>query len=168
MTKRLILVRHAKSSWDDPLMPDHARPLNARGQRSAAAIGAWLTSRGHLPDEVLCSNAVRTIETWAYLSRGLQEAPEAKLLPTLYNAAAEVILAVLRHATGAEVMIIAHNPGLAEFAHRLVNRTPLHPDFQHYPTGATLVAEFEIASWEEAAFGTAGVVDFVTPRELEG
>ncbi|WP_102225606.1 SixA phosphatase family protein [Acidimangrovimonas sediminis] len=167
MPKRLILIRHAKSSWDDPLMPDHARPLNTRGQRAAAEIGAWLTSRGYLPDTVLCSNATRTTETWARLSEHLEGAPEAKLLPTLYNAAADVIMAVLRHAVGDTVMVIGHNPGIAEFAHRLVARAPLHPEFQKFPTGATLVAEFEIDSWEDASFAKAGVVDFVVPRDLE-
>ena len=62
--KRLILTRHATSSWDDPMMPDHDRPLNARGRHSCAVIGDWLTSRGLAPQEVLCSDAVRTVETW--------------------------------------------------------------------------------------------------------
>ncbi|MDA3889631.1 MAG: histidine phosphatase family protein [Allgaiera sp.] len=167
MTKRLILIRHAKSSWDDPLMPDLARPLNPRGQHAATAIGAWLASRGHLPDEVLCSNAARTTETWARLSPALKDVPEAKLMPTLYNASVEVILAVLRHAKGREVMIIGHNPGLADFAHRVLNRPPPHPEFQRYPTGATLVAEFEISQWQEADFAQASAVDFIVPRNLE-
>lgn len=167
MTKRLILIRHTKSSWDDPLMPDHARPLNPRGQRAAEAIGGWLASRGYLPDEVLCSNATRTVETWAGLSPALGEAPQAKLLPTLYNASADVMLAVLRHAEGEQVMIIGHNPGIADFSHRLLARAPLHPEFQRIPSGATLVAEFEINAWSDAAFGAAGAVDFVVPRDLD-
>lgn len=167
MTKRLILIRHAKSSWDDPLMADHARPLNPRGQRAAEEIGEWLASRGLIPDEVLCSNATRTAETWARLSTHLPGAPEARLVPTLYNASADVMMAVLRHATGGTVMMIGHNPGAAEFAHRLLVRAPLHPEFQKFPTGATLVAEFETDSWTEVEFGAAGPVDFVVPRDLE-
>ena len=58
--KRLILTRHAKSSWDDPLTPDHDRPLNDRGKAAAADLGQWLASRGYIPDEVLCSDALRT------------------------------------------------------------------------------------------------------------
>lgn len=167
MTKRLILIRHAKSSWDDPMTPDLARPLNPRGRRAAGAIGTWLDSRGHLPDEVLCSHAARTTETWARLSPALDGVPEAQLTPTLYNASAEVIMAVLRHATGRVVMIIGHNPGLAEFAQRALIRTPPHPEFRRFPTGATLVAEFEISRWEEADFAQASVVDFIVPRSLE-
>ena len=63
--RRLILTRHAKSDWDDPMLDDHDRPLNKRGQRSAAELGEWLHSRGYEPDEVLCSTALRTRETWA-------------------------------------------------------------------------------------------------------
>ena len=61
--KRLILTRHAKSSWDDPLMSDHDRPLNERGKAAAADLGQWLASRGYVPSEVLCSDAVRTRAT---------------------------------------------------------------------------------------------------------
>ena len=65
MTKRLILTRHAKSSWDDPAMADHDRPLNDRGKAAAADLGAWLASRGYIPGEVLCSDAQRTRSTWS-------------------------------------------------------------------------------------------------------
>ena len=54
MTCRLILIRHAKSSWDDPMADDHARVLNGRGRASAAAIGGWLAAKSYLPDVVLC------------------------------------------------------------------------------------------------------------------
>lgn len=168
MTKRLILIRHAKSSWDDPLMSDHARPLNQRGRAAAADIGAWLGSRGYMPDEVLVSDAVRTTETWARIASALPKAPAPRLLPTLYNAGADVMLAVLRHATGDTVAMIGHNPGMAEFAHRMVVRAPLDPEFQSYPTGATLVAELESDDWAEAAYGMAGPLDFIAPRKLAG
>jgi phosphohistidine phosphatase len=62
--------------------------------------------------------------------------------------------------------MIGHNPGIAEFAHRLVASDALHPEFHRYPTGATLVAEFAISSWAEAGFGMAAVLDFIVPREL--
>ena len=63
--KRLILTRHAKSSWDDPLTPDHDRDLNDRGKAAAADLGQWLSSRGYVPDEVLCSDALRTRKTFS-------------------------------------------------------------------------------------------------------
>ena len=166
MTKRLILTRHAKSSWDDPATPDHDRPLNERGKAAAADLGDWLASRGYVPDEVLCSDALRTRKTWSGIAPALPGTPILELKPALYHAGPDVMLAVLRHAKGDTVMMIGHNPGIAEFAHRLVARAPLSPDFQKYPTGATLVVDFDIQNWEAAAFGTAVTLDFTVPREL--
>lgn len=167
MTKRLILTRHAKSAWDDPLTPDHDRPLNARGQSAAADLGQWLASRGHIPDEVLCSDAERTRKTWSGIAPALPGTPILALKPALYHAGPDVMLAVLRHATADTVMMIGHNPGIAEFAHRLVIRAPLSADFQKYPTGATLVVDFDIASWEEAAYGAGTALDFIVPSEID-
>lgn len=166
MTKRLILTRHAKSSWDDPLLADHARPLNDRGIAASADLGGWLASRGYLPDQVLCSDSLRTRETWSRIAAALPGAPDADLKPALYHAGPDVMLAVLRHAAGDCVMMVGHNPGIAEFAHRLVSRAPISPEFQRYPTGATLVADFPVDNWAEVAFGTAAVLDFIVPREL--
>lgn len=166
MTKRLILTRHTKSSWDDPTTSDHDRPLNARGTAAAADLGAWLASRGYLPDEVLCSDAVRTRETWAGVSPSLTASPSLTLKPALYHAGPDVMMAVLRHATGDCVMVVGHNPGIAEFATRIVAQPPHHDGFRHYPTGATLVASFEIDSWSDLTFGMGAVRDFIVPREL--
>lgn len=166
MTKRLILTRHAKSNWDDPLVPDHDRPLNERGKVAAADLGEWLASRGYIPDEVLCSDALRTRKTWSGIAPALPGTVIVQLKPALYHASADVMLAVLRHATADTVMIIGHNPGIAEFAARLVTRAPLNPEFPRYPTGATLVADFPAQSWADAAYGTAVPLDFIVPREL--
>ncbi|PZQ96601.1 MAG: phosphoglycerate mutase [Cereibacter sphaeroides] len=164
--KRLILTRHAKSSWDDPLTPDHDRPLNERGKAAAADLGDWLASRGYVPDEVLCSDALRTRKTWSGIAPALPGTPILELKPALYHAAADVMLAVLRHGAGETVMMIGHNPGISEFAHRLVTRAPLNPDFHKYPTGATLVVEFDIGTWGDAGFGQGVVLDFIVPKEL--
>jgi phosphohistidine phosphatase len=166
--KRLILTRHAKSSWDDPLMADHDRPLNERGKMAAADLGDWLASRGYVPDEVFCSDALRTRKTWSGLAPALPGTPILTLKPALYHAGADVMLAVLRHATSDTVMMIGHNPGIAEFAARLVARPPLNPEFGRYPTGATLVADFEIADWSALDWHLGTTVDFVIPRELVG
>ncbi len=164
--KRLILTRHAKSSWDDPLTPDHDRPLNERGKAAAADLGQWLASRGYVPDEVLCSDAVRTRKTFSGIAPALPGAPVLELKPALYHAGPDVMMAVLQHAVGETVMMIGHNPGIAEFAHRLVAHTPPSPDFTRYPTGATLVVDFMVESWSEVRFGQGITVDFVVPREI--
>ena len=165
--KRLILTRHAKSAWDDPLMPDHDRPLNERGKAAAADLGQWLASRGYVPGKVLCSDAVRTRATWSGLAPALPGSPMLELKPALYHAGPDVMLAVLQHAKADVVMMIGHNPGIAEFATRLVKQAPLNPEFARYPTGATLVVDFVAESWADVGFGAGVTVDFVIPKEIE-
>lgn len=163
--KRLILTRHAKSSWDDPLMADHDRPLNARGRAAASALGRWLASRGNIPGEVLCSDSLRTRETFGLAAAEMPEAPGPVLKPSLYHAGPEVMLAVLRRASADVVMMIGHNPGIGEFARRLLARHPSGGDFARYPTCATLVADFDGENWDTVDFGQATLVDFIVPDE---
>ncbi|MFC3084813.1 SixA phosphatase family protein [Tabrizicola soli] len=164
--KRLILTRHAKSSWDDPMMPDHDRPLNERGKAAAADLGQWLASRDYIPGEVLCSDALRTRKTFSGIAPALPGTPVLELKPVLYHAGPDVMMAVLRHATADVVMMIGHNPGIAEFAQRLVAHPPATPDFQRYPTGATLVVDFDAPDWASVGFGSGVAADFVVPREI--
>ena len=163
--KRLILTRHAKSSWDDPATPDHNRPLNDRGRVAAAELGVWLASRGYVPGEVLCSDALRTRKTWSGLAPALPGTPILHLKPALYHAGPDVMLAVLRNAVEDCVMVIGHNPGIAEFAARLVTHSPANDAFGRYPTGATLVCDFNAGVWAEVGFGMGITVDFVVPNE---
>ena len=164
--KRLILTRHAKSSWDDPMTPDHDRPLNERGKAAAADLGQWLASRGYVPDKVLCSDAVRTRATFSGIAPALPATPVLELKPALYHAGPDVMLAVLQNAKADCVMMIGHNPGIAEFAERLVAKAPANAEFARYPTGATLVADFMIDEWTELGWGTGVVDDFIVPREM--
>lgn len=160
--KELILMRHAKSDWGSAGLRDLARPLNGRGRRSATAMGDWLRAQDLIPDQILCSSATRTQETCARLALPL--APE--LHDTLYLAEAPDMLRVLRGTTGARVLMLGHNPGIAEFAASLVTTPPAHDRFDDYPTGATLVVRFDIDDWADLTPGTGDVQDFVIPRAL--
>lgn len=162
--RRLILTRHAKSSWDDPLMEDRDRPLNARGRRAAHELGDWIASRGHDPEEVICSSATRTRETWEGVASAVLEVrPLVRFEAALYQAGPDVMMQVLKGATGASVMMIGHNPGIAEFAAMLPARAPADPDFARYPTCATLVVDFQIDSWADLTPGQGSVMDFFRP-----
>ena len=127
--KRLILTRHAKSAWDDPLTPDHDRPLNDRGKAAAADLGQWLASRGYVPEKVLCSDAVRTRQTWAGIAPNLSATPVLELKPTLYHAGPDVMLAVLRHGQAGCGVMIGHNSGIGEFGGRVVAHPPMDEGF---------------------------------------
>ena len=167
MTKRLILIRHAKSSWDAPL-DDHARSLNARGRRSALAVGKWLRGQGHVPEAIYSSDAARTAETTALLKEGLEAAPPVAFRSNMYHANPETLMNVLKGAEGDVVALVAHNPGIAYFAEAIVVAAPDHPRFVDYPTCATLVCDFPITTWADASPASAQVVDFIVPRDLLG
>lgn len=160
MSKTLILMRHAKSSWGTPALDDHDRPLSKRGRRSATALGEWMHTKGWLPDQVLSSSSVRTRETFA----GLGFITPVHFTDDLFHAEPTKIRRVLATATGQTVLLLGHNPGIAELAEQLVETTPDHPKFHDYPSGATLIIRFDIEQWDHLQ--TGDVLDFTTPRDL--
>ncbi len=168
MTLRLILTRHAKSDWSTPGAPDHDRPLNARGRRQAPLIGQWLASRRDLPARILCSDATRTRETLDLILPALGTAPDVAFSPALYHAAPETILAAIRAELVPTVMVIGHNPGLAETAQRLCHTAPTHARFADFPTAATAVIDFTEDAWPQIDWGRGTLRDFITPDDLEG
>ncbi len=167
MTLRLILIRHAKSSWNDPAADDHARVLNDRGRASATAVASWLAEKGHMPQQVLCSDAVRTHATLALI---LPVWPKAQVSyrHDLYHASPDRMLMVLHRATAPVVALIGHNPGAAMLACGLVAKRPAHPRFGDFPTCAVAVIDFDCTEWQAAQPGQGHAVDFVVPRDLIG
>ncbi|MCH2165386.1 MAG: histidine phosphatase family protein [Marinovum sp.] len=154
---RLILMRHCKSSGTTPGLADHDRFLNKRGRQSAEALGDWLRARGYHPDVALISSSRRTMETYSCLNLTC----ESRYKNRLYHAEPEDIAAVVTETDVPCALVIGHNPGIGAFAHELVGHGVDHDKFWDYPTGATLVVDFEEGHrWR----GTA--TDFVTPRDL--
>jgi phosphohistidine phosphatase len=165
--RRLILMRHAKSSWADPSQRDLDRPLNKRGRRSAGLIGGWMKRKGYRPDRALVSSARRSQETWSGIVAEAGSA-ETSYVPELYHASPDTMLAVLTHAGDAGcVLMLGHQPGIGAAATRLLANPPPDPDFAKYPTGATAVIDFDVADWSGAGWGQGRLVDFVVPRTLE-
>ena len=167
MTRRLILTRHAKSSWEDPALPDHERVLDARGRAAATRLGQWLAGAGHIPDAALVSSAARTRETWARIAAELPRSAPETVAPALFHAEPLTMLRVLEQAEGACVILVGHNPGIAACAAQLLAAPPDHADFGRYPTGATLVADFDIEDWYALRPGSGAVAAFRVPRDLD-
>jgi phosphohistidine phosphatase SixA len=119
--RQLLLLRHAKSSWDDPSLPDHARPLNARGRRAAQAMAAAMRDLGLSPDVVLVSSARRTLQTLEAVSP-FADSPLVEPMDDLYLAPWPRLLDTLRRVpeTARSVMLIGHNPGLHDLALALI------------------------------------------------
>lgn len=166
MTLRLTLVRHAKSSWDDPLVDDHDRRLNERGLLAATAIGAWIKENKYCAETVYSSTARRTVETWAGISAFCSGDADVQFSSSLYLASPDRMLTMLQGARTSSVMMIAHNPGTASLAEGLCNTAPIHPKFFTYPSGAVTVIEFDFESWAEITPHTGNAINFIVPKEL--
>lgn len=157
-------MRHMKSNWDG-MTTDHARPLNPRGRASAPRVGAWLAQKGYIPNLAIVSDSQRTKETLEGLLAYLPENLPTTFTRALYLAEPAQILAVLSAqapAASSTLLIISHNPGIAELAANLVIDEPQHPKFYDYPTGATTVLEVP----RDITPHSGKLLDFVVPREL--
>jgi phosphohistidine phosphatase len=161
----LILLRHAKSGWDDPIASDHERTLTDRGTRDAHAIGAWLRQNHYLPDAALSSDATRTRQTMQGVLSGLNQTDQTQYLSALYNASVDTILRLIKRQSAKTLLICAHNPGIGFAAQQLALTPPQHQRFDDYPTAATTVMRFDAADWSDIRQGT--VTDFVIPADLK-
>lgn len=166
MSLRLILTRHAKSDWGDPMLSDHDRPLNKRGRRDAPRIGTWLAQHGYVPDVVCLSTARRVQETWAGIAPVLAAGPQVVSRRGLYHAGPDQILSMAREYRTGTVLILCHNPGIADAAEQFARQAPSHDRFFDYPTAATAVFEFDGDGPDSVRWGAGRVVDFVTPHDL--
>ena len=162
--KQLHILRHAKSSWDAPDLPDHERPLAPRGEKAAVRIAEHARSEGIAPNLVLCSTALRARQTLAAFLPVLSGDVEIRLEEALYGAGVETVLTRLHDVDEAvgSVLVVGHNPTLHELAVALTGRDDA---LEHFPTGA--LATMALATpWADIAEGSAELVAFVVPREL--
>jgi phosphohistidine phosphatase len=168
----LLLLRHAKSSWDDLSLEDFDRPLNKRGSKAAPLIGAHLVKQALIPDLVLCSTSVRTRATLTLVMNEFREATPGVIYDeALYLADAHTILEKIRGIKNfpAVVMVVGHNPGLHAIALELIRngpREPLRTLAMQFPTAALAHITFEAERWSRIAPATGELVDFVLPRKL--
>jgi len=169
--KRLLLLRHAKSSWGEPGVDDHERPLNRRGETSARAMGAWLRKARIAPDLVLCSTSRRTRQTLDLLMPFHAATPTVELLPSLYLAGALTILDLIRGASDQVgcPMVVGHNPGFERLAQSLAaagDAAALALLAEKYPTGALADIAFTAARWKAVGPGQGRLAAFIRPRDL--
>ncbi|MCG6156020.1 SixA phosphatase family protein [Rubinisphaera margarita] len=164
MALRLILMRHAKSSWDDGNLQDFDRPLNKRGRRDAPRMGRWVTAREIEVDRCLCSTATRTRETFDLWQQGSHQTPTVEYIEDLYHAPPGLILDCVKDVAGAgrTVMVIAHNPGMESLTAQFSGQD------RRFPTAATAIFEFpQLERWRELTrHSDVKQLAFQVPKEL--
>ncbi|MEU1515518.1 histidine phosphatase family protein [Streptomyces sp. NPDC005811] len=166
--RRLVVLRHAKSDWPDGV-PDHERPLAARGRRDAPAAGRALAGAGCVPDLALVSTAVRARQTWQLAAAEWDAPPPVRHDPRLYAAEVPELLDVVRETPAGigTLLLVAHNPGLEELVLELAG-----DDLDHaldevrlkFPTSAIAVLAWHGPDWRALRPGTALLTSMIVPR----
>jgi phosphohistidine phosphatase len=170
---RLLLLRHAKSSWADPGQADFDRPLNSRGRNDAPEMSKFIAEAGLAPQRIVCSSARRARETLALMVPRLSSDMEVSFSRRLYEADAEGYLKAAREAGGTAnaVMLVGHNPAMEDVATVLA---PVGDDgalkqlAEKFPTCGLAVIEFDGPRWSDVGPGGGRLTAFHTPKGISG
>lgn len=170
--KTLMLLRHAKSSWESAGLDDIDRPLSERGRRAAVRVGQELVRREWLPDQAILSPAERCCQTWELAAGAWHQEVPARPMAELYLASSARLLEVLRGVpAGVErLLLLGHNPGLEQLAARLSGpgsdvraRDRLVSKF---PTAALTLLEFP-DDWSDLSWSAARLTHCLRPKDLD-
>ena len=160
---RLLLLRHAKSDWNHPGLPDHDRPLARRGLRDAPRMGRYLGEQGLCPEVALVSTARRARETAALALEAAGAAPDAlRLVPDLYGSSPDEIVEIVSEEGGgaSPLLVVAHNPGMEDLVARFGGR------YEHFPTAALAVVSVPASDWSGLLPAAVTLEALIRPREL--
>jgi phosphohistidine phosphatase len=169
---RLMLLRHAKSSWTDPGHDDGQRPLSPRGEKAAPAMGKFMRRHKLIPDLVLCSPARRARDTWKLLAKELPEAPAPSVEEAVYDFGngGRLLEAIRRRGDkAASVLVVGHNPSIERLALRLTkggDTNAIQRMTEKYPTGALAIIDFPVAAWGDIGEASGQLASFTRPRDI--
>ena len=166
---QLLLLRHAKSSWSDPSLPDEDRPLAPRGERAADRIRDYIAAEGLEPQLALCSSALRARQTLARVLPALGTELQVHIEPALYTFEADALLDRLGRISSdvLSVLLVGHNPAMQDLAARVADRGDALPDLlRKYPTAGLAEITFGDGTWDSLAKRPGALVRFVTARDL--
>jgi phosphohistidine phosphatase len=171
--KTVHLLRHAKSSWDDPGLSDHERPLAPRGTRAAGLLARYLAAQGTSVDLVLCSTALRARQTLELVLGSLGPNPKVRMEQGLYRADEYALwqrLAEVRDTFGS-VLVVGHNPAIHGLATLLVGRgdpSTVDQMRRKFPTAALATITVPVDSWRDLEEGGGTLRSFVRPKTVPG
>ena len=159
--KKLLILRHAKSSWADPDLADFERPLNERGLHAAPFMGSVIAKEGLSPDLIISSPAERAKTTAELAVDGGKLAAEIKFDDHIYEASPHALLQIASDIDDEmkSVMLVGHNPGIEAFIKLLTGV------YEPMPTAALAVVELRIDYWEDIAAGSGKLLDVIRPKD---
>ncbi|MEM7170161.1 MAG: histidine phosphatase family protein [Pseudomonadota bacterium] len=170
--RKLLFLRHAKSSWKEPILDDFDRPLAPRGRKAAPKMASYMRKKLLAPELVLCSRARRAVETWELASKKLRFDGQIYFSQSLYHAEPNEIIAAIRQVPDniACVLMIGHNPGMEDAAMALSgpgSRPSAKEKLEtKFPTAALAEIEFELPGWPDIGWGLGRLVRLTYPRDL--
>lgn len=162
--KTLYLLRHAKSSWDNPDLKDFERPLSERGMRDVPLMAARFLARHDHVDTIICSPAVRTKTTAQMFAKELGfPRDEIGSNPELYFAGSNMFLkaASLLDEDCEAAILVGHNPAITEFVNEMADS-----DIENIPTCGIVELRLPIEDWSDIAFSSAELIDFDYPKRV--
>jgi phosphohistidine phosphatase len=161
--KTLYLIRHAKSSWDDPQLSDHDRPLNKRGERDAPLMAKILKKKKIKPDLILSSSAVRALEYAKVISSHLDyKKKDIVSTKDLYLSDEDEMLKILKNVKDSNdiVFLFGHNPDITSFANSLCSA-----NLDNIPTSGICEIEFDTDNWNDIDYGKGKFKSFDYPKK---
>jgi phosphohistidine phosphatase len=161
--KTLLVLRHAKSSWDDASLSDFERPLNGRGKRAAPFMGEVIKDRALEPDLILSSPAVRARETARLLAESSGYAGKIQHDTRMYEASPTTLQQVVAEVDNRfeAVMVVGHNPGMEGLVRTLTGKS------ERMPTAALAVIDLDISDWSDLRHDSGKLRDLMRPKDLQ-
>ena len=161
--KTVLILRHAKSSWNHPELSDYDRPLNSRGKRDAPRMGKHLRQAGLIPDRILTSSAKRARKTANKVAKSCGYTGKVKKLEAFYDTVPGVFFKTLQALSDKyqRVMVVGHNPTMEQLVNHLTG------EIERMPTAALAQIELPIQQWDALDLYTKGtLVNLWTPKTL--
>ena len=170
--KTLTVMRHAKSSWDDSRLNDFDRPLNARGRKSARAMGKELKHRGFRFDQVIASPAMRVRETLNDFADGYGDELDIEFRPEIYESTVDRLLRLVREIPESvkAPLLVGHNPGLQDLLVALTEDDGdklRHRVSGKFPTAAVATLRFPTSRWADIEPGSGEIAELIVPKDLD-
>ena len=160
--KKLLILRHAKSSWEDASLRDFDRPLNERGLRDAPFMGQILRERGVAPDLIISSPAARAKSTAELVKKAAGWRAPIRIDERIYEASQQTLFSIIAGIVNdvSTCVLVGHNPGMEGIIKLLTGTSP------DMPTASVAVVEFDIDSWSKAEPGNGGLIEVLRPKEM--